>query len=267
MWAALALPLIGAEPEVRSVHEALERSETGAALDLLPRETDIEARNGQGDTLLCAALLGSGSPEGHRIVRAILDRGANPNAECSNMNLPLNQAIAAGSYAAIDLLLDRGADVNGRHSGDGSLKPVAYAYMMGHLEIAEYLQERGGTVAESVRVEALKAQAQMRYYLNEGKSLPEGLTPLEHTHFMWEVRLQALAAGIEHETNPHQARLERLWIDKAMKMRYDPDSGMHPADWMEQAMDASFEEAYQELKASGTWREDELPDNRFFPNR
>lgn len=269
LWAALTLPLLlpGSEPEseeIRSVHEALARSDIKAAIELLPFEQDIEARNQAGDTLLCAALLGYENPTTHRIVREILDRGADPNAECSNLGTPLNFAIITEAYAAIDLLLERGADVNGRNSELGSLKPVAYAYMMGHLDVAGYLESRGGTVSEGVRVEALKTQAQMDYYVTKGQEIPSGLSPLEHSHYMWEIKLQAILAATEHETNVHLVRLERLWVKKAMAMKYDPGSGMSEADWTEWAMDKSFEEAYQELKASGAWREDELPGDRLF---
>lgn len=54
---------------------------------------------------------------------------------------PLHYASDAGSIAAASLLLDRGADVNGRsHVGD---TPLMVACESGHVEIVRYLLSRG----------------------------------------------------------------------------------------------------------------------------
>lgn len=63
----------------------------------------------KGDTALCIAIAKGNST---RVIRALLDAGANPNADVSGGVTPMMTAAEKGDTAAMQLLLDHHANIN-----------------------------------------------------------------------------------------------------------------------------------------------------------
>ncbi|UCD49555.1 MAG: ankyrin repeat domain-containing protein [Phycisphaerales bacterium] len=80
---------------------------------------------------------------GHRdIVQLLIDRGADVNMKGEAWYGPLHAASAGGYVEIVELLLDHGADVSIFHHD----KPLHYAAKNGHITIAEMLLARGADV-------------------------------------------------------------------------------------------------------------------------
>jgi ankyrin repeat protein len=79
---------------------------------LLSKGADIEARNGNGLTLLYLQASYSNRPDYLDVIKMALDRGANIESRGHSDCTPLNNAIACGRREAAELLLARGADLH-----------------------------------------------------------------------------------------------------------------------------------------------------------
>lgn len=81
-----------------------------------------------------------------QLVALLIERGADIAARSHNQmaNLPLNAAVASGSYEAASLLVEHGADVNSRGSSDSV--PLHSAAANGDLRLIELLLSRGADV-------------------------------------------------------------------------------------------------------------------------
>ena len=76
-----------------------------------------------------------------------LDWGVNPNARnYFYQTAPLHDAAAFGRTRIVELLLDKGADVNVRNEGGET--PLHYAARHGHTKVVEILLEHGANVSE-----------------------------------------------------------------------------------------------------------------------
>jgi ankyrin repeat protein len=104
---------------------------------------DVNARDEYGDTALSAAIR---NPEA---VRRLLKAGANPNLFGVNDSLPLSGAAIAGQLEVMKLLLEAGADLEGRSEGGESPTPLAYAVSGGRVEAVAVLLEAGADVNAS----------------------------------------------------------------------------------------------------------------------
>lgn len=94
----------------------------------------------EGFTALHLAVFGRQEEAAH----ALLERGADPNALSRNEAVrvpPLGTAAFVRSLPLARLLLDAGADVNGR--GEGGFTPLHTAAQNGDEELARLLEERG----------------------------------------------------------------------------------------------------------------------------
>jgi ankyrin repeat protein len=101
---------------------------------------DVNAFSGDGFTALHLAVFG-GQEEAARL---LLERGANPNVVSTNEAVrvaPLGTAAFVRSVPLARLLLDSGADVNGR--GEGGFTALHSAAQNGDEELARLLLERG----------------------------------------------------------------------------------------------------------------------------
>jgi ankyrin repeat protein len=101
---------------------------------------DVNAFSGDGFTALHLAVFG-GREEAARL---LLERGANPNVVSTNEAVrvaPLGTAAFVRSVPLARVLLDSGADVNGR--GEGGFTALHSAAQNGDEELARLLLERG----------------------------------------------------------------------------------------------------------------------------
>lgn len=112
----------------------------------------VRARDGNGNTPLTLACMAGFAPSvGHaRVVRLLLERGADPNERGANDNVGEAAAITlaafagAGNLETVQALLDHGADPNDL-SGEG-VTPLATAAAHGESEICEALISAGARV-------------------------------------------------------------------------------------------------------------------------
>jgi beta-lactamase regulating signal transducer with metallopeptidase domain len=114
---------------------------------MLDAGADVNAQIlGEGTALVNAA------EEGHLdVVRLLLDRGANPNLMVPGESSPLTGAAGEGHLAIVDLLLQRGADVSLVAGGDQTA--LIQAAGEGHLDIVKLLVSRGADVNQGVMAE------------------------------------------------------------------------------------------------------------------
>jgi ankyrin repeat protein len=109
--------------------------------------------NSAGELTVCpgpVSALNAASTRGHeRIVRVLLDAGADPNIQdCAAAYFgvtPLMSASRMGHTDIVKLLLEHGADVNAEVTAVENLgrTSLAYACMMGHVDIVKLLLEHG----------------------------------------------------------------------------------------------------------------------------
>ena len=90
------------------------------------------------------------------MVRDLIELALDPNEPCPDGGLPLHVVIFVGNREMIDLLLELGADVNAEDP-DSGFNAVVQAIVLTDLELANYLESRGGTIEEDVRVSATNA--------------------------------------------------------------------------------------------------------------
>ena len=100
----------------------------------------LERRDSEGKTLLCLA-----AEHGHeRMVKLLLDKGADVNAQDGEYGNALRAASARGHETVVKLLLDRNANVNaqGRRYGNA----LQQASAKGHKAVVKLLLDRGADV-------------------------------------------------------------------------------------------------------------------------
>ncbi|KAL4029128.1 hypothetical protein IC575_012349 [Cucumis melo] len=102
---------------------------------LLSRGPDVNSQSDAGTPLIWAA--GHAQQEA---VKLLLEHHANPNAETDDDITPLLSAVAAGSLACLDLLIQAGAKVN---ITAGGATPLHIAADSGNLEIINSLLQAG----------------------------------------------------------------------------------------------------------------------------
>jgi ankyrin repeat protein len=107
---------------------------------LLDKGADINAQSGQYGNALQAA-----SSRGHEaVVRLLLDKGADVNAQGGEYGNALQAAVSDGNEAVVRLLLDKGADVNAQGGEYGNALQAASSG--GHEQIAKLLLNKGADV-------------------------------------------------------------------------------------------------------------------------
>ncbi|MBI5622386.1 MAG: ankyrin repeat domain-containing protein [Elusimicrobia bacterium] len=152
-----------------AIRRAASDGRTADVLKELDRGAKIDAPlDGWGETALGAAARNGRLDT----MKALLDRGADPNASAGDA---MHGAAYAGQIEALRLLLDRGGDINLPDDGPGAT-PVMDAASSGKLDALKFLAERGadlnarnkynGTV---IALAAYFGHAEMvRYLLSKG---------------------------------------------------------------------------------------------------
>lgn len=193
-----------------------------------------------------------------RMVRDLIELGLDPNEPCPDGGLPLHVAIFVGNREMIDLLLELGADVNAEDPESG-FNAVVQATILNDPELAKYLESRGGTIAEDVRVSATKVAVHMDVLMAALDAMPDNLSPAEQAQYEYDASIKAQLEALEHESDPQALRMEKLWLEKASGRKYDPDSGADPNEWKSKTMMQALREAIDELEASPDWDPEKFP--------
>jgi uncharacterized protein len=135
-----ARSLLGPDPEL-SVFEAAAFGRGERLREILRDDpSQATALSDDGFTALHLAIFGRQEEATH----VLLEHGADPNALATNENVrvpPLGTAAFVRSVPLARLLLDSGAEVNGR--GDGGFTALHSAAQNGDEELARLLLERG----------------------------------------------------------------------------------------------------------------------------
>jgi len=152
-WAALRRHVAGlrdsGEPFAHAYRavEAHDVDGLRAALDRLPNLAGAVGTNGND-------LLGmAGSTHDERLVRVLLDAGADPARGNNHGWTPLHQAAYSNLPGLARMLLDEGVPVDVSARGDGGT-PLIVGLFWGHREVPELLAERGGVHPRNLRAAA-----------------------------------------------------------------------------------------------------------------
>ena len=125
------------------LHAAVRIDDIAAVRSLLAGGANVNARDSKNVTVLqLAAVLGN-----EDIVRLLLDMGANPNGNlvsaATNSDTPLHDAVRFARMKIVRLLLDNGAEVNARAEHGGTALQSAAA--LENEEIVRLLLEKGAS--------------------------------------------------------------------------------------------------------------------------
>ncbi|MBR0460014.1 MAG: ankyrin repeat domain-containing protein [Victivallales bacterium] len=114
--------------------------------ELLKRGADLHHHAQDGTTPLLATVRAKlHSPDGPRVIRALLEAGAKAD-ECDAQHItPLHEAIALGSRDVAELLLQNGANLEARTTR--GFTPLHIAVLYRREDLCQWLLERGCSVA------------------------------------------------------------------------------------------------------------------------
>ncbi|MDP6635797.1 MAG: ankyrin repeat domain-containing protein [Phycisphaerae bacterium] len=122
--------------ELAAVCAEYERTTISLVKACLAAGRSVDDRDAKGNTrLFLAAVNGQNS-----VVKFLLSRGADVNAECMNKMSPLAAAVALDRIETAKVLIDGGADVNSRTLVNC---PLFWSVARGHLKISKLLVSRG----------------------------------------------------------------------------------------------------------------------------
>ncbi|EDU43191.1 ankyrin repeat domain containing protein [Pyrenophora tritici-repentis Pt-1C-BFP] len=123
-----------------ALQAASERGHTEIVKLLLDKGADVNAQGGLHGNALQAA-----SERGHaEVVKLLLDNGADVNAQGGDYGNALQAASERGHKEVVELLLDNGADVNAQ--GGDYRNALQAASEGGHTEVVELLLDKGADV-------------------------------------------------------------------------------------------------------------------------
>jgi ankyrin repeat protein len=119
--------------------QAVERQDADAVKKLLAQGAKVDCRNAVGRTpLILAAEAGN-----LEITRVLVDSGADVNgrSQTPTGSTVLSFAVEKGNLKLVEFLLERGAKIDGQ--GNNGVTPLYYAVANDKLEAARFLLERG----------------------------------------------------------------------------------------------------------------------------
>jgi ankyrin repeat protein len=105
---------------------------------LVDRGANVRLITPSGQTMLTLAMEGRSTK---KLLRLLIEKGADPNAQDSFGETPLYILVSEGDLNSIKTLLEYGVDVN--ISEKNGITPLMKAKMTGRTDIAEYLRQHG----------------------------------------------------------------------------------------------------------------------------
>jgi ankyrin repeat protein len=115
---------------------------------MIGRGVDINARDGQGRTLLAVT-------QNPALARWLIEHGADVNAASEHGRTPLMEAARRGDKEIVQLLLKAKADVHRRSPNDGDATALTFAEREGNGAIAELLRQAGANDETATTAEQL----------------------------------------------------------------------------------------------------------------
>ena len=121
-----------------SLHHAAGKGDLFAVQCFLLRGADVDARS----SILGLTPLHIAAENGHTgMSKLLIEKGADVNGKNKHGKTPLHYAAGNGNAAVAELLIEKGADVNAKDK-DGKT-PLAIAIKAGHEEVANLLHNHG----------------------------------------------------------------------------------------------------------------------------
>ncbi len=119
------------------LHWAIYGNKNDLAEILLSKGADANAKDAEGQTLLCDAV----ERENTELVSLLLSKGSDANAQGSKGQTPLRLAVQKGNKAVVLLLANKGADLQAKDKE--GYDALLWAAWNGHGEVGEVLLEKG----------------------------------------------------------------------------------------------------------------------------
>jgi len=131
-------PTPAAQAAPASLHAIVAKGDFAAASQLVGQGADLEAKDpGTGASVLHYAVM-RGNPE---ILQLLLERGADVNSRTKTGTTPLHTAVLYNRYEVAEKLLAKGADLNAQSASGAT--PLALAIAAKNRNIADLLRDRG----------------------------------------------------------------------------------------------------------------------------
>lgn len=132
-------PTPAAQAAPASLHSVVAKGDYETASKMVAQGIDIEAKDpGTGASVLHYAVM-RGNPE---VLQLLLERGADVNSRTKTGTTPLHTAVLYNRYEVAEKLLEKGADINAQSTS--GVTPLALASAAKNRVIAELLRSRGG---------------------------------------------------------------------------------------------------------------------------
>lgn len=132
------IPTPAAQAAPASLHSVVAKGDAETASKMVAQGTDIEAKDpGTGASVLHYAVM-RGNPE---ILQLLLERGADVNSRTKTGTTPLHTAVLYNRYEVAEKLLAKGADLNAQSASGAT--PLALAIAAKNRNIADLLRDRG----------------------------------------------------------------------------------------------------------------------------
>ena len=121
-----------------SLHGLVAKGDFDGARKAIEQGADLEAKDpGTGASVLHYAVM-RGNPE---ILQLLINKGVDVNSRTKNGTTPLHTAVLYNRYEVAEMLLNKGADVDAKSSSGAT--PLAIATTARNRDIAEMLRARG----------------------------------------------------------------------------------------------------------------------------
>lgn len=128
-------------PDLELLSLAIKRRHEALAKFLLERSSHVDQKNSESLDKPLRLAAGGGSEV---LVNLLLDRGANIQPTRQGSETPLENAVNGGHVAIVKLLLEKGADIKSKDQ-DGQT-PLHQAALQGHSDVIDLLLEKGADI-------------------------------------------------------------------------------------------------------------------------